>query len=798
VPLGVSLLAAVVCLAAGGISLFGRQPKLPLLYLALGILALGAAHQHWYREEYAADDIGSFASQTSGLAQIRGVLDEEPATVAQPLHDPWISVNRSEPTLAVLHVSHLKQAEDWMPVSGRAQLAISAPLAGLHVGDEIEVVGRLTAPHGPANPGEADRLALLRDQRIRAELSVRKTPDAVTRLTEGWPHSLTGWLAICRNWGERELRAALPDRESRLAAALLLGKGGALTNDDWQKYIHTGVVHILIIAGLHLMSLALFAWWLLRLLGVSRSRGAWIVALFLLGYALLSGGRPPAMRAAVVGCAYCGALILRRQTMAANSLALAWLALLAWNPTTIFDPGCQMSFLSVVVLYWGPARWFRRSSDPLDRLIEESRPPWQRALRRFGRGIVWSYATTWIVWAALAPLTASRYHLISFSGLLLGPPVMAMALVAVVTGFLSLASAVFCPPLVPLFAWPTCWSLTACDTLVQLADGVPASHCYLGTIPEWWLIVFYLVLLAALTHQQLQQHWRWLALAGLGWVCLGLLTGAAQAPADELRCTFLAVGHGGCTVLETPDGRTLLYDAGALAGPDVTRRQIAPFLWHRGIRRIDEIFLSHADLDHFNGLPDLLERFAVGQVTCTPTFKDKPTPAVHETLAALERYHIPQRIVRAGDRLSAGAVAIQVLHPPPEGPPGNENARSMVLLVEHAGHSLLLTGDLEGSGLERVLGLESRPVDVLQAPHHGSRVSNKPELAAWAQPKVVVSCEGPPRNRERPPEPYTATGAHFLGTWPHGAVTLHSHPSGLVVETFMTGQRFVVRRGSGR
>src|SRR5205823_5258557 len=148
-----------------------------------------------------------------------------------------------------------------------------------------------------------------------------------------------------------------------------------------------------------------------------------------------------------------------------------------------------------------------------------------------------------------------------------------------------------------------------------------------------------------------------------------------------LRCTFLAVGHGGCTVLETPDGRTLLYDAGALAGPDVTRLKIAPFLWYRGIRRIDEVFISHADLDHFNGLPALLERFAVGQVTCTPSFREKPTPGVRFTLETLERRHIPVRIVKLGDRLMAGPVEMEVIHPPETGPEGNENGRSMVLLV---------------------------------------------------------------------------------------------------------------------
>ena len=49
------------------------------------------------------------------------------------------------------------------------------------------------------------------------------------------------------------------------------------------------------------------------------------------------------------------------------------------------------------------------------------------------------------------------------------------------------------------------------------------------------------------------------------------------------------VSHGGCAAIKTPDGRVLLYDGGANAGPHVAKRQIAPYLWHRGIRRIDEV-----------------------------------------------------------------------------------------------------------------------------------------------------------------------------------------------------------------
>ena len=56
---------------------------------------------------------------------------------------------------------------------------------------------------------------------------------------------------------------------------------------------------------------------------------------------------------------------------------------------------------------------------------------------------------------------------------------------------------------------------------------------------------------------------------------------------------------------------------------------------------------------------------------------------------------------------------LEVLHPPAEVLPGNENARSLVLHVIYGGHSLLLTGDLEGLGLERVLRLHLSDLDDL-------------------------------------------------------------------------------------
>jgi competence protein ComEC len=795
VPLPLTLLASLVSLLAWTVTLFGKQTGLGFVYLSVAAAACGAAYHHWHLHIYAADDIGTFATAEQRPALIRGLLAEEPSVLSQVKDDPLRSIQRADPTLAVVEVTQFHWHGDWIPVSGRVQLRVAGQLQGFHVGDEIEVVGRLQRPHPPGNPGETDYAAVLRDQRIRAQFHVEKTTDGVTRLARRWPWSLAGWLAVVRSWGQRVLLESLPPETGKIAVALLLGDGSPMTHEDWQKYIRTGVIHVLAISGQHLAVLAVFLWWFVRLTGVRRRRAAWFVALFLIGYSLLAGGRPPVMRSAVTVGVFCLGLILRRQVLPANSFALAWLVVALLNPTDIFDAGCQLSFVSVALLYWGPKPLSAETVDPLQKLEEESRPFWQRQLFWLTRQIGLAYLLTFIIWFGLAPLVGSHYHMISFVGLLLGPPLVLLSSVALVGGFLLLAVAEPLPFLRPLLALPVHWSLAGSDFLVDCADRLPGGYGYLGLVPAWWIAVFYPALFAGLTVPPLRRHWRWLTLAGLGWLCIGLLVSTWRLPQDELRCTFLAVGHGGCTVLEAPDGRVLLYDAGALTGPEVTRRQIAPFLWSRGCRRIDEVFLSHADLDHFNGLPALLERFAVGQVTCTPTFADKTTQGVRETLAKLAQYKIPIRIVHAGDRLTAGAVELEVLHPPEVGPEGNENARSLVLLIRHAGHSILLTGDLEGAGLDRVLSLPSLSLDILMAPHHGSRFPNTPELAAWARPRVVVSCEGPPHGPIRPPEPYTARGAVFLGTWPHGAVTIRSHESGLLVETFTTTQRFVAQRG---
>ena len=162
------------------------------------------------------------------------------------------------------------------------------------------------------NPGEFDYASFLRDQGVTAILTVVDA-DEVTLVhgAAGYERRCSRWLAVIRGWGNKSAPLARGlSGQSGVAAALLLGEGSGMTGDDWDQYLRTGVIHVLAISGQHLVVLAGFLWLAIGTLGVRRRHATLFVALFLISYALLTGGRPPVMRSAWMIAAYSGGILL--------------------------------------------------------------------------------------------------------------------------------------------------------------------------------------------------------------------------------------------------------------------------------------------------------------------------------------------------------------------------------------------------------------------------------------------------------------------------------------------------------
>jgi competence protein ComEC len=288
------------------------------------------------------------------------------------------------------------------------------------------------------------------------------------------------------------------------------------------------------------------------------------------------------------------------------------------------------------------------------------------------------------------------------------------------------------------------------------------------------------------------------------WCAIGCFA-MGRTPTDHtLRATFLSVGHGLAVVLELPDGKTMVYDAGCLASPEHATQAVSCFLWSRRINRLDTVMISHADVDHYNGLTELLERFKIERICVSPamlaTERDEALTLLFDSLssAGIPMVTIAGNMDLAERNNTSPPYSLRLLHPPLEGTGGSDNSNSLVLLVEFHGRRVLLTGDLESPGLERLLRQPPVDCDGLLAPHHGSARSDPPGLAAWSSPEFVVFSGGGSRDSRSAQRAYFDHGARTLHTAETGAVTVVMNDKGVAVTPFReVSDRDRIERATG-
>jgi competence protein ComEC len=671
-----------------------------------------------------------------------------PEHLPAPRPTPLRAIPGHERSRVEIVASGIRDEQSWLPADGRCELLVDGELLGVHAGDKIQIFGQLERPSPPMNPGEFDFAANARSERRLAMLRT-DSPSAVTVLepsrTAFVPHALDGVRAS----GIEILKSHLSDDRASLAAAMLLGAREGLPTEETMPYFLTGTIHLLVVSGLNVGILAIALYGVLRLGWLSR-RGALVVFIAaILAYVLLTGARPPVVRAGLLVVLPAVAIWFDRRAFSFNSLAAAALVILAINPCDLFRVGPQLGFLCVAAIIGVGGVLQHRSrqrADPLDALIAASRPWYVRWPITLGRRNAELLLMSTAVWIVALPLVLYQFHIVAWVALLLSPLVWPLACAVMLSSALLLLCGWLAPPLAALAAMLCNESLALLESLVNWAATLRSGHWWTAGPSRWWVVGFYLALAACMVWGRARIAWRWQVALACMWILVGVTPPVSRAcfRDDALRCSFVAVGHGTCAVLQIPDGQTLLYDAGTSGSPEFGAQTIAGFLWDRGITRIDGIILSHADTDHYNAVPGLLDRFPVATVYVSPVMFDSYDPdhpsggpaVLHQ---AIDAAGVPIKVIWAGDRLEVGPeVVFSVLHPPQRGIVGTDNANSVTLGVEYRGKKMLLPGDLEKPGLDDLMAELPYDCDVLMAPHHGSRGSDPPGFAAWCTPERVV------------------------------------------------------------
>jgi competence protein ComEC len=244
------------------------------------------------------------------------------------------------------------------------------------------------------------------------------------------------------------------------------------------------------------------------------------------------------------------------------------------------------------------------------------------------------------------------------------------------------------------------------------------------------------------------RHRKAVLAAGLAtlFFCAGCVALYHTSPRSRgLEITAIDVGQGDSLLVVSPEGKTLLVDAGGSIGPtrsefDYGEDVVSPYLWWRGIDHLDAVALTHAHGDHVGGLARVIENFRPRElwVGINPR-----TPALEWLYHVADAEQVAIRRHTAQEQFEWGGAHIRILSPPsnwiPKSQPKNDD--SLAFLISYESTTALLAGDLEKK-MEDFIATESPRADLLKVAHHGSNTSTTPELLAAVKPTFAVISAG--------------------------------------------------------
>ena len=738
-----------------------RFIRVSLVFLVTSFFAL------WHYLDWWHEPLDAFRPRLLRTTPVIAIveLESEVRVQPQPLWHPLRRGSRERRFMTDVKIHAVRQMIEgkwqWVEVSGRGILSCSMSGTEEQVerwlsfptGGRFRVTGTAVPLENAGNLGGWSPATHYWRNRCGFVLNVPDNPLAITLI-----HTSDRWLArmrdTVRKYARLNLKNLLPDRQFRLASAVLLGDRQRLHTEELEQFANGGIVHLVAISGLHVGVLAGGLLFPVRLFS-RYQRTLYVAALAVIWcYAVIVDLRPPVTRAAILVTVSMFGRLCFREFHAVYSLYLAGFVILIIDPSALFDVGTQLSFIAVGTLFLLKSQISEPRSDMLRLLLRRKSFGFRVCLTLIRHCRMAILATAMIIIVTL-PLTAARFHLVSLSGIVLNALLALPVAVAVFNGFMvailgSVPLLCYLPTILSNWGFGFIWKLSDWQT-----ENFSGTHWMAGPT-DAWCIGFYLLLSLAFgvipLFIEYQKAIRW---------CLGVwIIGSAllwpqrigfRTSVDELRVVFINVEHGTSVLLEIPGGGVWLYDAGSLTDFRIVGRIIADVLWHRGHSRLDGVFLSHADLDHFNAVPFLLPRFYPQQVIVSERMyqqlferqQEKAGLAVRYLADCLKDKQISVAILSAGDQLTFGTISMDVMAPIRHHNYSSDNDASLVLLLKHAHSHLLLPGDIEKEGIELLtFNKESRPHDVVMVPHHGSLHSEPRHFSHWSWPRFAVVSTG--------------------------------------------------------
>ena len=601
----------------------------------------------------------------------------------------------------------------------------------LKPGNKVKVSGIYHKGREKRNPGEFDYDAYLKSKNILGILNINNFSDK--NILDSQTNFIPNIIYQVRVAIDEQIKKYNSPETASLLRGLLLADRGDIDYQTKNDFINAGVVHVLAVSGLHvgyiiLIFIFLFGRFNLYLRSILTIAG-------LIGFMLITGVPPSVFRATVMAIIIILAVLMNRSTNLINSISIAAIIVLVFNPNEIYNPGFQLSFSAVLAI--GIILPYMNS------MLEK----WniKNCLIKY---VILFCSVSLSVQIGTLPFTLLYFNKFSAVALLTNLVVIPLIGLIVAGGIVTLIVSLILPFIAVYFAAANGLLVSLLLYIINFSGNLSFSFISINDYTFTDLLIFYLLLAFLLYFlPRFETHKTKILLIILVAGNIYIYSAADDVelmPENFLSVLMIDVGQGDSFLIKFPNGQTALIDAGNTTSTfDNGERVILPLLRYLGISKIDYGIVTHIDSDHYGGFVSLILAGIINQI-----YK----PELDSTLSKDKRFE--EFITQTGipvyyfseQILEIGNARLYFLYDESlnELSGKSTNDRSGVFKLVYGNSSFLFTGDVEKRMEKFYLKKYNNFLDsdVLKVGHHGSKTSSSQEFLDLVTPEISLISSG--------------------------------------------------------
>ncbi len=620
-------------------------------------------------------------------------------------------------------------------------------------GDYITVYTKPRKPLNYKNPGSFDYIAFLERKGISL-VGYINDPALIQKNIHRSENSVIRMIDVLRLSIKDAIELHVKGQAPRgIIEALVIGEQGFVSQDIRKAFASTGIIHIIVVSGLHLAIISHIFYLFFKLL-LSRLRYlclhtnipklSLIFTIFpAFAFVLISGANLPVIRSFIMITVYIVLFVLNRNKARWNALFLSALIILLVEPYALYSVSFQLSFLSVgSIIAFGPL--IKRLSENMPKLKKH-------ILGRGLKGLIGMLCVSLFVTIGLSGVLVYYFNTLPLFGILLNVIIIPLfGYIILPLSFLSSLTGIIMPQLSNNFFSVLSLIINLSVEFVKAASNLSYASITLPTPDVSELVLYYTIVLLFLNIKRIGSKF---TIIGVSITALAMFLDAGACIYKthynkELSITFLDVRQGDSALIEFPYGRTMLIDGGGSFSDnfDIGESVVARYIWSLKRTSIDYAVASHPQSDHIGGLGFIIKCFKPKDIyknDCDPdtVVYNNLDSAIKHSNAVL---HVVDAYTSIKDINGAKVEFFIIPHDNCLASQKAINNTAIITKITYKKVSILFTGDIEKDAEFELAGLYGDKISatILKAAHHGSNTSNTGDFIDAVKPSIVIISVG--------------------------------------------------------